>query len=46
MHIKVAADQTKHITLRIPHKLEIIDGDPDIPKPEAEGDIQMEYSCY
>jgi hypothetical protein len=45
MHTKVAAGKTKHITLRIPQKFEIIDGDPDAPKPD-DGDIQMEYSCY
>jgi len=37
MNKKVAAGKVKHIILRIPQKLD---------KSEAEGDIQMEYSCY
>jgi len=46
MNKKVSAGKVKHIILRIPQKLDNIDGDPDVPKPEAEGDIEREYFCY
>lgn len=46
MNKKVAAGKVKRIILRIPEKLGNTDGGPDAPTPEAEGDIQTEYSCY
>jgi hypothetical protein len=46
MNKQGATGKRKHITLRIPQKLENIEGNLDAPKPAADGDIQMEYSSH